>query len=355
MSLQSLGWSSRWEESFARYRTEGLEPARIARQDRNRYLLLHPEGESPAEVTGRFRHEAATPADYPAVGDWVAVRRPEDSGTWSICAVLPRASVFSRKVAGETTVEQVLAANVDTVFVVTGLDGDFNLRRLERYVAAMWDRGAEPVLVLNKADLADSLEERIVEAESAAPGVPVVAVSAQEESGLDALDAWLAPGRTVALLGSSGVGKSTLANALLGRARQATREVSEHESRGRHTTTARELLALPGGALLIDTPGMRELQLWGEESSAAGAFPDLEALFSDCKFRDCRHDREPGCAVLAAVEDGRLAAERLGSWRKLQRELHRLAIRHDQRLRAQQANRWKVIGKAMRARPNPKA
>jgi ribosome biogenesis GTPase len=350
MSLLSLGWNARTESLFVPHRGRGLEPARVAREDRDRYAVLDESGARSAELAGRLRHDARTRAELPAVGDWVALR-PGAASSAVIEAVLPRASSFVRKVAGDTTEEQVVAANVDTVFLVSGLDGDFNPRRIERYLAAAWESGAEPVVVLNKADLAADLDARIAEAEAAAPGAAVVPLSALAGDGLGALAAWLAPGRTVALIGSSGVGKSTLVNALLGTERQATAAVREDDSRGRHTTTHRELVPLPGGALLLDTPGMRELQLWGDEESLDGAFPDIAGLAASCRFRDCRHEAEPGCAVLGAVDSGRLDGGRLVSWRKLQRELARLAARTNARARAAEQARWKAIHKSMRDHP----
>jgi len=240
---------------------------------------------------------------------------------------------------------------VDTVFLVSGLDGDFNPRRIERYVTAAWESGAVPVILLNKADLAPDLDAALAEAESVAPGVPCIVLSALAGEGLDALAPWLVPGRTVALLGSSGVGKSTIVNALLGETRQATGAVREEDARGRHTTTRRELLRLPGGALLVDTPGMRELQLWGGEGSLAGTFPEIDALAAACRYRDCRHDAEPGCAVHAALADGALDEARFESWRKLQKELHWLAIRQDERARAEQEAKWKAIHRSMKHHP----
>jgi len=349
MQLMSLGWSPRFEASFAPFHARGLVPARVGREDRERWTVLGAFGERPAALAGRFRHEASSRADWPAVGDWVAVRIGSDRAV--IHGVLPRAGAFTRKVAGETTEEQVVAANVDVVFLVAGLDGDFNPRRLERYAVAAWESGATPVLVLNKADLGEQVEERLAESEAAVPGVPVVAVSALERTGLDALAPWLEPGRTVALLGSSGAGKSTLANALLGEERQETGEVREDDSRGRHTTTRRELIALPGGALLIDTPGMRELQLWSGEESLAGAFPEIDALAADCRFRDCRHAGEPGCAVQVAVDSGALDADRFASWVKLQREVRWLETRQDARARSEELAKWKAITKSMKHHP----
>ena len=350
MSLQLLGWNARFESAFAPHAARGLVPARVARADRDRYVVLDEGGARSAELAGRLRHEARSRAELPAVGDWVALR-PGAASSAIIDAVLPRSSAFVRKVAGETTEEQVVAANVDTVFLVSGLDGDFNPRRIERYLASAWESGAEPVVVLNKADLAEDLEARIAQVEAAAPGVGVVAMSALAGQGLDSLAPWLGACRTVALIGSSGVGKSTLVNALLGEERQATARVREDDSRGRHTTTHRELVPLPGGALLLDTPGMRELQLWGDESGLDGVFPEVTALAQRCRFRDCHHESEPGCAVLGALESGELEPERLESWRKLQRELQWLAARQDARARAELESKWKAITKSMKHHP----
>ena len=348
MLLDTLGWNSVFESSFIPFRQQGLDPARVVREDRARFRVLGAFGERGAEVTGRFRHEARVRADYPAVGDWVAVRAPEGSAEATIHGVLPRISAFARKGAGETTEEQVIAANVDVVFVLAGLDEDLNLRRLERYLAVAFTSGASPVIVLNKADLATDLESLRSSVEASAPGVPVVCLSARDRRGLEGLGAWLLPARTVAVVGSSGVGKSTLANALLGEEVQATGEVRADDSRGRHTTTRRELLMLPCGTLFIDTPGMRELGLWSADEGVGSAFPEIDALAARCRFRDCAHESEPGCTIRAALSDGTLDATRFQSWKKLERESRWIAARQDARARSEVQARWKAITKSMR-------
>ncbi len=351
MSLEHLGWNERLEQCFVSHRSRGREPARVSREERDRYLVLGAAGEHEAVGSGRLRREGEDGAALPAVGDWVALRPARGDGPRVITAVLPRASVFVRKAAGELTERQTIAANLDFVFVVAGLDAEYNPRRLERYLATAWEGGAVPVVILNKADLAEDLEERIAETRLAAPGAEVVALSARTGEGLDQLAPWLARGRTVALVGSSGVGKSTLVNALLGEARQTIAEVRPADARGRHTTTRRDLLARPSGALLVDTPGLRELQLWADESSLAQAFPDVEELAAGCRFRDCHHDEEPGCAVRAAVERGEIDSGRLESWHKLQRELRWLAGKQDVRVRLEETARWRMIQRSLRLHP----
>jgi ribosome biogenesis GTPase len=291
-------------------------------------------GDLLAEVSGRFRHQTIVASGYPTVGDWVALE-PFARDRGIIHAVLERRSAFIRKAAGQTTEAQVVAANVDTVFIVTGLDGNFNVRRIERYLTAAWDSGASPVIVLNKSDLRDDLAKVIAEVESIALGTPVAAVSARDGSNVDSLRRHIGPGKTAALIGSSGAGKSTLINRLLGRDRLPAGPVRESDSRGRHTTSRRELIALADGALLIDTPGMRELQLWADEESLARAFDDVEAIAARCRFADCRHESEPGCAVRDALVNGTLDAGRFGSFLKQRRELGRLALKGDSRARRQ--------------------
>ena len=344
--LRALGWDDTFAAAFAPYADRSV-PGRVTLEHQKIYRVSTAEDEILARVRGRLRHLADRRDRFPAVGDWVAVSpAPEAAGEGAIEALLPRRSRFSRKVAGETTEEQVVAANIDTVFLVSGLDHDFNLRRIERYLTTAWNGGARPVIVLNKADLAADLPAMVAEVEAVASGAPIHVMSSKRGEGVDALLAYLAFGQTVAFLGSSGVGKSTLINRLRGDERQRTAEVRESDSRGRHTTTHRELLELPGGGLLIDTPGMREMQLW--EGSLEDAFADIHALAAGCHFRDCRHTTEPRCAVATAAENGGLDPARLASFRQLQRELDVQARRQDELLMLQDKKKNKVVHKAMR-------
>lgn len=330
-ALVPYGWDREWEARFAPFRGEGYVPARVVLEHTHIYTVVTERGESLARVSGRFRHRARARQEFPAVGDWVACRWDETGGRAQIHGVVPRKSRFSRKTAGLTTHEQVVAANIDTVFIVMGCDEDFNLRRLERYLVLSSESGAEAVVVLNKADKAPDAREQQQATERLAPGVPVHVTSAKTGSGLDALEAHLVPGRTIALLGSSGVGKSTLINQFVGREMLRTAEVRESDSRGRHTTRHRQLVLLPAGAMVIDTPGMRELQLWDVSEGVSETFEDIEALAPSCRFRDCSHRSEPGCAVRAAVEGGELAAGRLEHYLKLQEERRQLEARQNER------------------------
>ena len=350
MTLEDLGWNDFFQAAFAPYAGQDLVPARVVAQ-RGLNSVSTGEEEWYGELAGKLRHELRLPGTasaWPAVGDWVALRPPTGEGTAMIHAVLPRKSKFSRKVAGQRTDEQVVAANIDTIFLVSGLDGDFNPRRIERYLTAAWDSGAAPVVVLNKLDRCEHPDECLLEAQAVAMGVPVHRVSAKTGENCDELLAYLGRGKTVGLLGSSGVGKSTLINRLLGREVQKTGEVRESDDRGRHITTHRELFFAPTGGLLIDTPGMREIQLWEGDQGIESTFADIEELAESCRFGDCKHQGEPGCAVLAAVESGELAPDRLESYRKLQRELRQIQIQKDELARIQEKKKNKVVHKAMR-------
>ena len=329
MNLHDLGWDAFFADAFEPYRRENLIPARVSARHHGPCELLSERGRLGGIPAGRL-----TDDELPAVGDWVAARPLEHERKALIEAVLPRRSAFTRKEAWRRTVAQVVAANVDTVFVVTAFGADLNARRLERYLTATWDSGASPAIVVNKSDLADDPEAELAQLGPVALGVAVHAVSAATGEGLATLEPYLARGRTIALLGSSGVGKSTLVNRLAGRELLATAETSAG-GRGRHTTSHRELVPLPGGALLLDTPGLRELQLWADEEALEATFADVAELAAACRFSDCAHDREPGCAVQAALAAGSLPPERFASYRKLQRELRALELRKDARLRAE--------------------
>ena len=342
MNLQELGWDAFFADAFRPYENDNLIPARVAARHHGPCELLTELGRLGGVPAGRLGDD-----ELPAVGDWVVARPLDGERKAVIEAVLPRRSVFRRKEAWQRTVAQVVAANVDTVFLVTAFGHDLNARRIERYLTAAWDSGANPVIVANKADLAEDRLEELAEVEAVAIGVPVLVVSAATGEGLDELELQLRPGRTIALLGSSGVGKSTLVNRLAGRELLTTAEL-RRDGRGRHTTTHRELVPLASGALLIDTPGMRELQLWAGEETLDSTFGEIAELAGDCRFADCSHEHEPGCAVKKAIGDGSLPAERFASYRKLQREMRALEVRKNARLRAERRKEMRRFSRRMR-------
>jgi ribosome biogenesis GTPase len=345
-ALPDLGWDTGRDTEFADY-SDTCVPGRVARPDKGSYLILTADGPLRASPSGTLLHAALDPTALPTVGDWVAVR--DGDGAYVVEAVLPRRTAFVRHAAANAATGQVLAANVDVVFVVVALATTPNLRRLERFLALAWESGAQPVVLLTKADLCDELPGVMVNVTAAAPGAPVHAVSSLTGEGLEEVRSHLAPGRTCVLLGASGVGKSTLANRLLGVTHLATTAI-RGDGKGRHTTTHRELIPLPGGAVLIDTPGLRGLQLFDAEDGLDRAFAEVEALFGGCRFHDCAHETEPDCAVLAALADGSLEPRRWESYRKLQRELHHVAAKQDVKLRLADRDKWKAIHKEARAR-----
>ncbi|MBN1825477.1 MAG: ribosome small subunit-dependent GTPase A [Candidatus Eisenbacteria bacterium] len=353
MDLSAYGWNEDWERLFREAGIPVGHPARIVAEHRGSYRVRAPEGEMSARVTGRFRHAASGPADLPAVGDWVVIES-DGGGEAVIHAVLPRAAKFSRKTAGARTEEQVVAANVDTVWIVSAFGYDLNPSRIERYIALVRQGGASPVVVLTKADLADETERTVEELGLRLADTPVHAVSALCDSGLDPLRAYLAPGRTIALLGSTGAGKSTLLNRLAGREVMATAGLRKGVEKGRHKTTHRQLVLLPSGGLLLDTPGMRELQLWEADEGIATSFADIDALADGCRFRDCTHESEPGCAVRAAVEAGDLPQERLDSFHKLKKEAAYFDRKLDVRSAMEKERRMKWIAKERRRYFNKK-
>ncbi|MFA5867456.1 MAG: ribosome small subunit-dependent GTPase A [Actinomycetota bacterium] len=329
--LETLGWSPFFASAFKLFSKSGYSVGRVYEAHKNFYRLLTENGDLQAKISGKMRHESVVGGDFPTVGDWVVIQVRNEEGEATIQAVLPRFSKFSRKVAGGVTREQVLAANVDTAFLVSALNNDFNVRRMERYFAVAMESGANPVVVLNKDDLFsdDVIEAKIAEAKKSASDVPIFAVSALTGHGMQDLAGYIPKGKTAVFLGSSGVGKSALINALLGRYTQKTNTVREGDDKGRHTTSFQKLIILPDKGMVIDTPGLRELQLWDIEGGLGGAFKDIEDIGAGCKFRDCLHESEPGCAVRKAISQGTVDASRLENYLKLQQEIAYTADRKE--------------------------
>ncbi len=342
MRLTELGWTDAVAQHYAAWADrEDVQPGRVAIAFNYLYRVYVEGGELEAMLAGRVKHRAERRSDLPAVGDWVVVRKRRDEARGAIVAVLPRRSWFSRRMAGQITDEQVVAANVDLVFIVMALDADYSLRRLERYLLLARESGADAIVLLTKPDLCEDTPARAAEVAALCGDVPVHVLSPKFNEGMEQVSRYLSAGRTGALLGSSGVGKSTIINRLIGTDVQKTRDVRESDSKGRHTTTHRELVVLPGGGLLIDTPGMRELQLWDVTDAVRETFDDVAALAGHCHFTNCRHRDEPRCAVKAAIADGRLAADRLDSYLKLQDELADLARQQEERASIEEKRRSK--------------
>jgi len=347
-SLQRWGWSSYFEALWNEGERENAVPARVIAQQRKFLRIAGTFGECWAEASGKLRLAAGQGVEWPAVGDWVAVDVGEAESSALILEVLPRRSRFVRKMAGKKIAEQVLATNVDTALLVSALDGDFNPRRMERYLAQCWEAGAKLVIVLNKADTCVDTSVKTAQIERIALGTEVCVVSARTGQGMESLEKFLMQGQTIVLLGSSGVGKSTIANRLLGEMQQNVQPVRDGDSRGRHTTSARELFVLPGGALLMDTPGLRELQLWDAAEGVSQTFADIDALAAECRFADCTHEGEPGCAVQAALSAGTLDEARLENRRKLLREQEFLRRKIDPEARQAEKRRIKHLMKEVR-------
>lgn len=361
--LESYGWNAAFERSAQVYADLSLSPARVVETGRDSWRLAAKVGqdstdsieEIDAVASGKFMYGVDHPAEMPVTGDWVLIRGKADGDEPAVIhAVLPRLSWLSRKAKGDTAndkvEEQVLVANVDTAIIVAAAGQDWNARRIERYIALVSDSGARPVLVITKADLALDLEDLVLRTKKVAPGIPLFAASALTGMGMERFGEFLLPATTAVLIGSSGAGKSTLLNILAGRTIQRVQDIRADDHKGRHTTTSRTLFRLPSGALLIDTPGLREIQLWIGEEDLDAAFPDVEAFAALCRFRDCGHEGEPGCAVRAAVESGALEAERLAAWRKLRKELAFLKRRNDPAAEAAERARWKAINRQFRTK-----
>ena len=340
--LTTLGWDEFFESNFKSLAGPHHTCGRVALEHKNLFRVYTQHGEMLAQISGKLRHEAVNRTDLPAVGDWVVISPPE-SGRVIIHAVLPRRTSFARKIAGSRTEEQIVGANIDTVFLVASLNQDLSLRRIERYLITAWESGAKPVIVLSKSDLCERVADAVSEVQAVALGVPVHVISVVTGCGLEDLAQYFKCGQTVALLGSSGVGKSTLINHLAGVDHLKVQTVREHDDRGRHTTTHRELVLLPAEGLVLDTPGMRELQLWDGDESLV--FADIEALAAQCLFSDCRHHDEPRCAVREAITAGTIDGERYESYEKLQKELHYQARRKDKLSEIREKKKWKKLSR----------
>ena len=345
MELSEFGWDKEFEEKFQEFEEKGFLPARVIESSHIVYKLFSKDGEISGKLSGKFLLNCKSKGDYPTVGDWIAFKPINYKGFVSIKGMLERKSKFSRKVAGIVSDEQVIASNIDTIFIVSGLDQEFNIRRLERYVVLAAESNAEFAFILNKADLCKDVEDIITQVKSLFSNIPVYGLSALNNQGLEQLNTYIKPGKTIVFLGSSGVGKSTIINCLFGGERQKTGTVSEYVGRGRHITSSKNIILLPGGGLVIDTPGLRELQILSSGEGLKSAFSDIEQLYRRCKYKTCRHVNEPGCAVLEAVTEGTISGKRLNNYHKLIREIDYNLSRHNARLKNKRNKFWKTVSK----------
>ncbi len=360
--LALLGWTERLQHEFESIENSSLVPARVVRANRGQYIVSNGIDTRPGLISGAFQLQSEDAQSFPTVGDWVGIdlqTRKEDAAI--IQELLPRKSLIERQAAGNESRHQLIAANVDTLFLVSGLDAEFNINRIQRYLTLVGNSGAQSVILLNKSDVATDLDDAIRSVNAIAPDTPIHPISALSADGLASIQPYLQPGQTVAMLGSSGVGKSTLANALIGGPQLATQSNRDTDSKGRHTTTWRELISLPQGGMLIDLPGMREIQLTGDATGLEQTFSDIEALAKKCRFRNCSHQNEPGCAVIAALETGTLDPNRFNQYQKLKHETESAQTRISERRkrstaarnpRREKEQRFKEISKRLRKHQN---